>query len=66
MEIVEFLQLSLLLGLVIALAFLLTCFRRTQRLRNKRDTGDETQKEELRLHRNHAPTRQWARNWVGG
>ncbi len=73
MEIVDFLQLALLLGLLLAIGLLLTCIRRTHRLRDMRDRHEATDREELRLRRNrarrllrNAPTRQWAKNWVGG
>ncbi len=41
MEIVDFLQLALSLGLLLAVGFLLHCFRRTDHLRNTRIAGDE-------------------------
>ena len=38
MAIVEFLQLAHLLGLLLAIGLLLTCFRRAHRLREMRET----------------------------
>ena len=68
MEIVDFLQLVLLLGLLIAVAILLFSFHATRRLHEKRDEDEATKRNELRsgpdrvasLPRN-APIRQLAR-----
>ena len=67
MEIVEILQLAFLLGLVLAVGFLLLYVRATRRPRKTHNKDDETQTEARRLPRGRKPpTRQWAKHPVGG